>query len=203
MKELDNQLNQLKIECASRVSEVSEQRRQHVASLKAAQTAHEQELANHRAALSKEKELAESELEHMRRTHEAELGALGQQCETKAQLSENALLTAEGKRWQERLEAAQHDAEEKESLLSCKVSQLSTELRVTKDKLTLSEQRVRDLEASVEERGGNLAGLQSKLVESQDHITLLQSAQSSLHTELSIGKDKHQQQCAELLKMSS
>lgn len=203
MKELDNQLNQLKRENTNRVAEVSELLRQHEASLKAAQSAHEQELVSLRATLSKGKELVESELERVRRTHEAELRALRQQFESKAQLSENALVAAEGKRWQERLEGAQREAEEKENALSCKVSQLSTELRVAKDKLTLSEQKVRDLEANVEERGGNLASLQSKLVDAQDHIRSLQGAQTSLLTELGIAKDKHQQQCAELLKMSS
>ena len=202
MKELGNQLNQLKGEYGNRVEEVLEQRRQHSASLKAAQSAHEQELAGLRAVLCKDKELAEMELERLRKSHTANMEALKQQYEARVHMSGSAMVTAEGKKWQERLEAVQHDAAEKESALSQRVSQLATELRITKDKLTLSEQKVRGLEAAMEAHSGSLTGLQTTLLDAQEHAKSLQTAVASLQVELSIAKDKYQQQCAEMLKMS-
>ena len=203
MKELGNQLNQLKREHAAKVEEVLALQSKHTGTLKAAQAAHKQELDNLRLVLCGEKELVESELERTRRVHVEDMGALKQQWESRVQSLENALLAAEGKKWQERLEAVQRDTAERENALSHRVSQLSTELRVTKDRLTLSEQKVRDLEAGSEERSGTLAGLQSNLADAQDHARSLQSALTSLHTELNIAKEKYNQQCAEMLKMSS
>lgn len=170
---------------------------------------HEKEMKEAREQATKLNESLKAELSSESATHAKELEKLRQQYERQqAHLEENfaksrsALLAEERKKWEERVGTMTDEHAQKEEQLKDQMSLLTKELRSSKDKLALAEQKIKELMTTFEETKVDSSGLQDQLRESEDKVGALQSTLASLRTELDIARDQYKQQSKEMQSKS-
>ena len=138
------------------------------------------------------------ELDKLRQQYDAQLASL----EENFAKSRSSLLEEERKKWEEQTQAKNEEHAQKEEQLKDQISSLTRELRSSKDKLALAEQKIKELMTTFEESKVDSSGLQDQLRESEDKVRDLQSSLTSLKTELDIAKDQYRQQSQEMQGMS-
>ncbi len=108
------------------------------------------------------------------------------------------LLSQERQAWEEKERQLSTTFLEKEELLKRQISTLSKHLTESNDKLALSEQRVRDLEAHCEESKSGSGTLKALLEKCETDNQCLRDTVNTLQTDLEIAREKYKQQMVEL-----
>ena len=103
--------------------------------------------------------------------------------------------------WEERIKIMEHDFLQKEDQLKNQISTLSNDLRTSKDKLALSEQKVTELCSKFEEGKVGSVELQIKLKDAEDEVERLKIALREAKNELDISRQHYQQQLTEMKGM--
>lgn len=147
----------------------------------------------------------ENELALLKQNHTAEIDSVTNkfqsqldaqsECLTSAQ---KELLSQERHEWEERERQLNATLLEKEKLLKHQISTLSKHLTTSNDKLALSEQRVRDLEAHCEESKSGSGTLRALLEKSEADNQCLRDTINTLQADLDIAREKYNQQMGEL-----
>ena len=151
-----------------------------------------------KAELASQAEAHARELGNLKREHKSQLTAL----EEDAAKAQHELLTEERKKWEEQERTLQDEYSQKEEQLKNQVSVLTKDLRVSKDKLALAEQKIKELVTNFEENRADSSGLRGQLQESQQKVGALESSLASLHNELDIAREQYKQQSKEMQGIS-
>lgn len=138
------------------------------------------------------------ELEKLKQEHEAEIVTLG---ENSAKLR-SELLAEEKRKWEEQVRTLQDEYSQIEEQKTNQISVLTKDLRASKDKLALAEQKIKELVTSFEENKADSSGLQAQLRESEQRVDNLKSSLATLKNELDIAKEQYRQQSKEMQQMS-
>ena len=178
--------------------------------LRAMKSSHEKELGELGRKSKKEVQKLEAEVNRLMVLHQKEQADLKQQyrLELEAQKqnlanTQRELLVTETKKWEEKMESLQQQFSEREEQLKHQISTLSKDLRATRDKLILSEQRLKEVESHYEENKVDSGGLKEKLVSALGEVEELRGKVSSLHGELDMAKEQYKQQTGETKTLSS
>ena len=177
-------MKELKQQHEKELKEAKEQSKKGVEKLKA-------EFASQAASHTKE-------LEKMKQDYEAQMVSMKENMSS----AQTEMLGEERKKWEEQVRKLQDEHSEREEQLKNQVSTLTKDLRATKDKLALAEQRIKELVTSFEENKADSCGLQAQLQESEAKVGTLKSSLASMSNELDIAREKYRQQSKEMQEMS-
>ena len=173
-------------------------------------SSHEKELGELSIKSKKEVQKLEAEVASLMVSHRKEQAVLKQQyhLELEAQkqnltATQRELLETETRKWEEKIESLQGQFLEREEQLKQQISTLSNDLRTARDKLALSEQRLKEVESHYEENKVDSSGLEEKLVGALREVEELRGRVSSLHGDLDMAKEQYRQQTQEMKTLSS
>lgn len=138
------------------------------------------------------------ELEHLRQTHKLELEGekerLGQ--------AQSELISAEAERRRKMEQSLDQKLAEREEDLKQQVSKLSSELRASKDKLALAEQRVHEIEVHCQDSKEDSSSLKDKLQAALGEAEELRTSVGALENELEIAREQYMLQSVEMQGLS-
>lgn len=143
-----------------------------------------------------QKDIASSKIAHTEEIH-----SLNNQFQLEVE-AQKFLMSKGKKLWEEKEESLKEMHSKKEEVLKQQISILSDDLKGSSNNLTLSEQRVRDLEAFCEENVAGCGSLKTLLEKSKAEAEHLRATVSTLQTELDIFNEKNKQQAEELQKIT-
>ena len=213
VQSLTRELEKFKYDQAQQLREVSQLKdvftKTSSEQIKELKQQHDRELRRVRDQAENERELLKTELDSQAMSHERELKRTRQEYEAKLRTVEENLsnvqghlLSEERKKREEEMRAMQDDYSQREEQLKNQISVLTKDLRSSKDKLALAEQRIKELETTSEESMADSSGLRAQLRESEGKVTALQASVDSLQTELDIVREQYRQQSKEMQGMS-
>lgn len=133
--------------------------------------------------------------------HRREIEGLKQDLETQVENEKlkhhKTMLEAEEKEKNMREKIVQN-----EDSLKQQISTLSTELRTSRDRLALSEQKVKELLSQFEQGQASSAGLETQLKDALQEAEKLKAALREVQIELDVSREHYKQQTAELKEMA-
>ncbi len=213
VNKLTAELQRLKGEQSRQVKEVSELKDrfarktgEQVKSLKDKHEREIQELARngemerqkHQKDLSSLRGQHQNDQERLRREHKLELDGERE----KLRQIQNKLVSEEAEKRQEVERSLRQEFTEREESLKQQVSDLSSELRATKDKLALAEQRVREMELYCQEDKEDSNSLKDKLQAAVEEREQLRSTIRTLESEVEIAREQYRLQAVEMQGLS-
>lgn len=146
-----------------------------------------------------------SEKASLKAQHQKEVAHLKEEFEQQIKSHEvsltkscNEKVATEKRLSEERENTLRHQLIQKEEQLKHQVSTLSNDLRIARDKLALSEQKVSDLLSQHEEGQASSTEIGSQLKESEEELEKLKVVLRETKNELEISKEHYQQQLVEL-----
>ncbi len=179
--------------------------RARLSSSDAVELKHEEDIAKIRQDGVLQVKTLENELATLKLNHTAEIDSVTKkfhsQLNAQSESLTNAqrdLLSQERKAWEEKESQLNATLLEKEERLKHQIATLSQQLTVSNDKLALSEQRLRDLEARCQESKSGSGTLQALLEKCEADNQCLRYTVNTLQADLDIAKEKYNQQTVEL-----
>ena len=125
------------------------------------------------------------------------------QCKLAMTKSQEEMITVEKRLAEERENALKDEFLKKEEQLNYQISTFSGDLRIAKDKLSLSEKKIADLLSQFEDGKVSSAEFKTQLMQSEAEVDQLRKTLREATVELEISKEHYQQQSAEMKEMSS
>ena len=210
IQQVTQQLEKLKREQSRQVKEIAGLHDSFTKKANEQLKVHEKEMDELTAKSKREIQKLQAEIASLTALHQKEQADLEQQyhreLETQKQNLANTqseFMTAEARKWEERETSLRQQFVENEEQLKRQVSTLSNDLRTTRDKLALSEQRLKELELHYEENKLDSSGLKEKLSAARTEVEELRGKVNSLHSELDIAREQYRQQSQEMKALSS
>ena len=210
IQQLTEQLERLKNEQSRQVKEIAGLHEGFAKKANEQLKVHEKEMGELTAKSKREIQKLQAEITSLTALHQKERADLKQQyhCELETQRqnlanTQSEFMAAEARKWEEREASLRQQFLENEELLKRQVSTLSNDLRSTRDKLALSEQRLKELELHYEENKLDSSGLKEKLSAARAEVEELRGKVNSLHSELDIAREQYRQQSQEMKALSS
>ena len=211
MKHITSQLETVKGEARKQHTELEDLRQTLNAQL-SKEKVMKQQHDEYMKQLRKEKLELQNKLEQSHVKHEEEIMTMATE---HAQLQQNLLkmkqehisereetIHHQQEKWQQlekRLKCEHHETEE---TLKSQISSLSTELRVTKDNLALSDGKIHELQAALDKTKECLTMTESKMVDMSSEKGGLNDTVGKLQLELDIANSQYDQQIKELKMLS-
>ncbi len=213
VKKLAGELQRLKGEQSKQIREVSELRngfsRKAEEQVKTLTSKHQRQLDEIAEKEKTDRQKLEKQLDSLKAQQQRELERLRQQHKLKLDGERERLLGAQGEiisvekgKHQDMEHTLRKEFTEREEGLKQQVSTLSNELRVTKDRLALAEQRVREMELHYQEDKEGSSSLKEKLEAALGESEDLRRVTGSLETELEIAREQYRQQSGEMQGLS-
>lgn len=213
MQSLTRELEKFKSDQAQQLREVSRLKdaftKTSSEQMKELKLQHKRELEDARERSKRESEALMAELDSQAVSHTKELQRVRQEYEGKLSTLEeksnrvqSELLSDVRRKWEDHAKVLQDEHSQREEQLKNQISTLTDNLRSSKDRLALAEQRIKEMETSFEENMADSSGLRAQLRGAEQKANDLQSSLSSLSTELDIAKEQYRQQSKEMQQMS-
>lgn len=210
IQQLTEQLERLKNEQSRQVKEIAGLHEGFAKKANEQLKVHEKEMGELTAKSKREIQKLQAEVASLTALRQKEQSDLKQQYHRELETqrenlanTQSEFMAAEARKWEEREASLRQQFLENEEQLKRQVSTLSNDLRTTRDKLALSEQRLKELELHYEENKLDSSGLKEKLSAARAEVEELRGKVNSLHSELDIAREQYRQQSQEMKALSS
>ena len=207
---LTNEITRIRTDQTRQLKEVSklheELRRVSDLEIKDIKSKYDKEIEELREKLSKESmnEASSLNTKHLMVVERLKEEFAAQMEAQKLEMTKNheGILATEKKMFEDRTKSLQLELVQREENLKDQISTLSNDLRVSRDKLALSEQKVRDLLSQFEEGKAGSVELRTQLKYAEEEAEKLRVEVREVKTELDISKELYQQQSADMKVMA-